>query len=174
MILNSRDYHSLMRFKTLFFEDEAASGLNPEYAFLLAKRYLNAHQNMMQRNMKAMSKKEKSSKQKFEWRGYVNIQIPPEHNTQVEKYISDTKTVFMALTQMIADGYRLKLEYDDNSEGAKATAICHDADDPNYGCALSAWASDWQSALSVLCYKHYKISDQHWSEYKNDVKRSFG
>lgn len=118
--------------------------------------------------------KSKEKKAKFEWKGYVNINIPESEHSKLEKFVSDEKNVFFSYNQMLTQNYQIKQYFDDYTESIKTTVVCHDADSPNFGYALSAFAEDWFTSLAVLIYKHCEIADSDWDNASSVTMRKFG
>lgn len=112
--------------------------------------------------------------QKFKWRGYINIDIPDARRDEARLFIEDTELVLQGLEEVIADGYKVSLRKDTNSEGVTATLTCHQADSDNFGFAMSGFAGDGVSALGVVVFKHYRISEGDWESDEKVGRDAFG
>lgn len=111
---------------------------------------------------------------KFEWQGYVNIDIPEKQHSALEKFIADDKHVFAQYSALIFTNYQIKQYFDEYVEGVKTVAVCYNHDDPNFGYALSSYADDWYTSLGVLLYKHFEYSQADWSSQASNKVKRFG
>jgi len=130
------------------------------------------------RNMKrigdyVMAKKKAKAKQ-FEFKGYVNIDIPEKEVSALEIFAADDKQVFFEYNAILTTNYTVKQYYDDYSEAIKTVATCFDEDNANFGYSLSAYADDWYTSLAVLLYKHLVLADRDWDSAKSNKIKKFG
>lgn len=120
-----------------------------------------------------MSKKEKK-KTKFEWKGYCNINILESHQSALEAYAADEKTVFYQYNALLVTNYQIKQYFDDYSESIKTVIVCHNPESSNFGFALSSYAEDWYTSIAVAMYKHYEIAQADWDNASSKTIRKFG
>jgi len=113
-------------------------------------------------------------KAKFEWKGYVNVTVSETEATALKTYMADDKLVFQEMSQVIVEGYTIKIYYDDVKANFRASLTCYKVDDDNYGFMLGAFADDWYTALVVLLFKHYRVAKETWSDYQQQDTRSYG
>lgn len=118
--------------------------------------------------------KQPNDKGNFTWKGYKNINITSDLESDVEKFVEDDKNVFYSFNEMLVTGYQIKIYFDEKNESMKALATCFDADSVNYGYAMSAWAGDWYTALAVLIFKHYEVADKIWEDGTVTKVNKFG
>jgi len=118
--------------------------------------------------------KKVNDKANFTWKGYKNINITSDLEAEVEKFVSDDKNVFHSFNEMLVTGYQIKIYFDEKTESMKAVATCFDGDSVNHGYALSAWASDWYTALAVLIFKHCEIAEKVWEDASVSKINKFG
>ena len=114
-----------------------------------------------------------SSKKKFTWNGYATVNIPADHEQMLDEFVANGDEIFSLLSDILINKY--KVSYDPPAEDGsyKATAICHDPDDPNFGMALSGWSDDWYGALASLLYKHYYVAKENWTDFTAPTKRKY-
>lgn len=111
---------------------------------------------------------------KFEWQGYVNIDLPEKEHSKLEKFATDEKHVFAQWTAMLYGNYQIKLYFDDYNDAIKCVATCYNHEDVNFGFALSSYADDWYTALAVMMYKHFEYSQTDWSSVSSKKIKRFG
>ena len=145
-----------------------------EKSLEIINRSLYSINYSIKRILSKMPAKKKSKQAKVEWIGYQNISIPTSMVEGCEKYIADTKEVWSDYTEILVEGYTVKMYYDKDEESYKATLTCFIAESPNAGFALSAFGGDWFTALAVVLYKHSYVADGDWSSVANTSKRKFG
>lgn len=121
-----------------------------------------------------MPKKTTKNKEKYEWKGYVNVNIPTEAIPDVELFISDEKEVFQSIVTALSQLNTMKVYYDDKQDSFKCTLMSYEPDSPNYGHAMSGYGSDWYTAVAVTLYKHFTICNCDWSIQAITTGRSFG
>lgn len=169
-----KDYVRLIRFRNFFEQELAKHPIERERRIgFLSTRFFSdsiARENIYEE----LKMVKKSTKNKFEWKGYANITIPQSEESKVVKFIADDKAVYERYTVILRDGYKIAFQSHEEEESIKITATCYDPDDPNYGMALSAYAHDWYTALAVLLYKHFEVSDTVWTDYQAPDKRAWG
>ena len=120
-----------------------------------------------------MAKKKLETK-KFDWQGYVNIDVPENRHGDLEKYISDEKQIFFQYNVLLTTNYQVKQYFDTYVDAIKTNAVCYDENSPNFGYALSSYAEDWYTSLAVLCYKHFVYSDGDWHSVASNKVKRFG
>lgn len=104
------------------------------------------------------------AKDKFEWRGYVNVELSGEVKEEARAFMDDQIAVTEAVEDAITGQYRVRLEEDKDSGGIKCVMICHDEKSPNYGKAMAGYARTWFDALGVTMFKHFVICSGDWGE----------
>jgi hypothetical protein len=79
------------------------------------------------------------------------------------------------VSQSVADGYKQGSSFDADKGMFNATYICNDADSPNYGHGLSAYAPTWYDAMRLLAYKHEVVFDRLWvGDGKESARSKWG
>lgn len=117
-------------------------------------------------------KSEKAAK--FEWKGYVNVNITQDQIPALEKLATDEKNVFFSYNAMLTTNYQIKQYYDDYVDGIKTVATCYDSKSPNFGYALSAYADNWYNSLACLIFKHNEVCDGDWLDGNTVTMPKFG
>lgn len=120
-----------------------------------------------------MAKKAKKPA-KFEWQGYVNIDIPESRHDELERFASDDKHVYAQYTAMLYGNYQIKTYFDTYNDAIKCVATCYDPESVNFGYALSSYADDWYTALAVMMFKHFEYSQTDWSSVSAKKIKRFG
>lgn len=121
-----------------------------------------------------MARKKADKEPKFEWKGYVNINIPTNLVDQLEIYASDAKAVYADYNAMLMGNYQIKQFYDAYTESIKTVAVCYNHEDPNFGYAASAFAEDFFTSLAVLLFKHNVICEVDWDNASSKTMKKFG
>lgn len=135
---------------------------------------IDYHTRNLKRMFKMPKKKANNKAKKFQWKGYVNCNIPATHEDAVMAYVKDEKTVFALMNSLLQGDYRIAFSTDDRSGGIKCALTCYDMDDENGGKCLSSFAGDWYTALAVALYKHVELLDKIWDDAQLPSEKKFG
>lgn len=120
-----------------------------------------------------MAKSDKK-KPKFDWQGYVNIDVPERKHTDLEQYVADDKQVFFCYNSLLTTDYQFKQYFDSYTQAIKTVVTCYNADSENFGYAMTAYAEDWYTSLAVAIYKHMVLADGIWSSAASNKVKRFG
>lgn len=132
------------------------------------------HVRNLHKVMDNIMPKKAKAKPKFEWQGYVNIDVPESKHTELEKFVSDDKTVFFEYNAMLTTDYKITQYFDTYVQGIKTTCTCYNAESSNFGYCLTSYAEDWYTSLAVLVFKHLKYSDRDWHSVASNKIKRFG
>lgn len=174
MIASATDFYRLQRFKALFYTMANHSPPSRNAHFKQARQLITHNTKTIQRIFTMASKKSSKITKKFQFNGYVNIHVAESETDKVNKHIADTQTIYEEINELAKDGYSLKIYYDSEQANFRASITCMNAEDDNYGYVLSAYASDWFTAIGVLTYKHYDVAKESWTDYTQNQKNGWG
>lgn len=173
-IASHERYFRLLEFRQFWFntaeQHPVDRSINPEH---LNTRLMYHRRNINRIKREIFSMTKKSTKQ-FKWQGYVNIDIPASHVGDAKKFIADDKNVWYSFNQIMVDGYQVKVYFDNSHENFKCVLTCYADNSPNFGYALSAFGDDWYTAIAVVLFKHYELTDGNWNESATSISNPFG
>lgn len=124
--------------------------------------------------VKDLNLAKKKSVETFEFRGYVNIEIPESAERALEAFVADADGVYRAWAETIMDGYSIRQVTDPISNSIRTNLTCMNAASPNFGKSMGAWAETPFLSLVCVLFKHHTIAGGIWGETKSAKKRSFG
>lgn len=121
-------------------------------------------------NQKKQTKTEFAAPSDLKW---INRNLTEEekahHDTQ-EKSPSELGILIFKLT---TQGYNFRLAWDAYSKCYQANIVPFQAENPNYGYAVSARGATAQRAVSLLLYKHYAVFNENWAQFYKAASTSF-
>ncbi len=116
---------------------------------------------------KAQAKKPKVA----EYKGFYNVNLTKEDELLFEAWQPENMTGLNWIEALSDEGYKVSFNYDPYNEGFKASLYASSAKMEWAGYTLTAWAGDVQTALNLLCFKHYVMCKQKWEIAKDVSKR---
>lgn len=102
-------------------------------------------------------------KPKVEWQGYVNVELNKQDKDEITKIKNPAEYVDTVVTDLVANGYSMKVRYDDYNQCFAASFYCENSADPNAGWCLSMRGNDWFTALFRLCFVHGTLLSGTWN-----------
>lgn len=174
MIIPHKHHLKLERFKDFWGEQLSERKHNRMKPQKHRYNIFDQHSRNMKQIGDMIMAKKKKEEVKFEWAGYVNIDIPENRHSDLEIYIADDKQIFFQYNTLLTTNYQIKQYWDDYVEAIKTNAVCYDPESPNFGYALSSFADDWYTSLAVLCYKHFEYAQGDWKAMASNKIKKFG
>ena len=174
MILAHKQTTTIERTKSLFCSvaDLAPNQRNLHY---IEARNEIVHLTRVLRKAFTMPKRKATSNRRaFTFNGYVNVSVPETMTKDLESKIVQSAWIFSQMAQAISDGYNLKVYHDAEGGHYRASFTCFDPESENHGYMLSAFASDWYTAVGVLLYKHFDVAGEDWNSWKQSNDRPYG
>lgn len=174
MIVNSRDYYRLIDSVTWFYLE---ADKPPCARTTLRKHYLTPFKSLtknLRKVIKLMPTKKNASKKQFVFKGYVNISISEKHDTELKKYLADKERVYLDFAQCLQDGYAIKNHFDAENANHRCSITGFESTGDNFGYVIGGFAGDWYTALAVVLYKHFYVSNEAWTEFVTDTKNNYG
>lgn len=118
---------------------------------------------------KASKKDGRSNANDVEWGGYVDIRLDEDQKTAFYLWQRDhEEEVWTDFAEIVGSGFKFGLSYDSDGDYYTATLTAagkHLMGLENRYC-MTARAPEWQTALSLLLYKHLEIAHGDWGTYK--------
>lgn len=119
-----------------------------------------------------MAKPQKRQVKKAEWKGYHKVNLSKEQESAFEIWSSQQNILLSDIDILCNAGYKMSLSWDDYHSGISASLYCTQAKMDWAGYTLSAWASDVDTAIKLLFYKHYTICCEVWDVAEERTERS--
>lgn len=108
---------------------------------------------------------------KAEWKGFHNVNLTKEDEKLFEIWQVENPTGINWIEALTDEGYKVSFDFDPYNDGFKASLYAVSAKMEWAGYSLTAWAGDVQTALNLVCYKHYVMCNQIWEIAKDVPKR---
>lgn len=102
-------------------------------------------------------------KQSNEWKGFINKRLTDAQKEQFRSWDFHDDEVWLFVSQATTEGYRFSTSYNKGNSTFNAVLSCNDADSPNNGYSLSAFAPTWYEAIRVLFFKHIVVYGYVWT-----------
>lgn len=97
-----------------------------------------------------------------DFKGFVNYVLSAEDKAGYGEWDIHDHDLFLLVAGAEQSGYKLSCSFNAKNDTFSATFMCVDAQSPNAGFILSAFAPDWYNALRVLIYKHDVVLGGKW------------
>lgn len=107
-----------------------------------------------------------AKKKSDSWKGFLNHRLSPEHREMFGAWDFDGDDVWLFISQANTEGYRFSTSYNTQNSTYNAILQCTDADSPNYGYSLSAYAQEWYTAVRLVLFKHIVVFQYVWDTQK--------
>lgn len=114
-----------------------------------------------------MAAKKKQPVKKADWKGFHNVNLSAEDEVLFEAWSKENVVGVNWIQSLADDGYKVSFDWDAHNEGFRAGLYATSAKMAWAGYTLTAWAEDAQTALNLLCYKHYVMCNQVWETAKD-------
>lgn len=107
--------------------------------------------------------------------GFVNINLEEDEKTYYTQWAIENETeVWNELTEILLTGLKISIKNDAANDCFIASLTGKGARKfPLFNLTISARASSWTSAVSLLVFKHVVLAETDWSKYWTE-KRRFG
>jgi len=109
-----------------------------------------------------MAKAQKPKVKKAEWKGFHNVNLTAEDEVKFEAWQAENPTGFNWIEALTDEGYKVSFDYDAHNEGFKVGLYAQSTKLAWAGYTLTAWAGDVQTAMNLVCFKHYVLCGQDW------------
>jgi len=98
--------------------------------------------------------------------GFVDIPLSEDDKASLDQAHFEVEDAFSFVEEMVEDGYKISISSDAAHSCVIVTATGRNADDPNYGYALSGRGADVVGGLASLAYKHITLCERGaWSNF---------
>lgn len=94
---------------------------------------------------------------------FVSCELNDEERSYCKQHVLNLSEVSSRLEDLLTEGFKLTLSWDDNSDCALATLIGTPKQATNRGLALSARGGSLEGSLTVLFYKHFEKLKEDWT-----------
>jgi len=95
---------------------------------------------------------------------WCNYKLSSDDKAQFQSYSPEDDEVAGAVVQMIVDGYRFSLSYDNYNKAIQVTCIAAEGKGPNSGKGFSTFAHSWEKVWALVVFKHYTVFQQVWPD----------
>lgn len=109
-----------------------------------------------------MAQKKVNKPKKAEWKGFHNVNLTKGDEVLFEAWQQDNIVGLNWLESLADDGYKVSFDFDPYNEGHRVSLYAASAKMEWAGYSLTAWAGDLQTALNLVCFKHYVMCNQKW------------
>jgi len=103
---------------------------------------------------------------------FVNVAVSVEQAPDIELEYNAWENIEKDWLHVLHGGYRTGFNYDASKDAIICSLTCRDDGNPNYNGVLNAFASDWQTALKVVLFKHFHVLDESWTQETGAVTRA--
>lgn len=148
------------------FQDDPQGTLR-EFRYFHQYKHTYGYMRMLNRGLDVMASKGQSSKsvqQNSAFTTFVNVNIPAHMKEQVRTYLTDGGAWVAAVSDLLENGYRLGVSYDEKRDALIASLTCRKSGDANEGKTLTAFAGTWPEAITVVLFKHWVVCEGKWTE----------
>jgi hypothetical protein len=145
-----------------------------DYSYSLAQHSLYHICDRTHQMKKKIAETKKKTVKKADFVGFANVELSVEQKAEMKEWIRDLEAVQVELDEMAASSYKMSFNKSEATGGYQATAFCNDADSPNAGMILSAFAPHWFDALSCLAYKHAIACEGIWPQKGDEPREVWG
>lgn len=112
------------------------------------------------------AKSSKSSKKLSErkFNGFIQCDLSAEQKAHAKSWIEKNAPNWDTLYKLVDDEYKVSFAYDNYHKTFQCSLTCVANQDPNNGWVLVARAPDPALAFGMVCYKHFMVLEQVWTE----------
>jgi|SRR5215207_282192 len=104
----------------------------------------------------------------LDWGGFINVRIDEDDKAQYEIWAEDNNaTLWADFQDYLARGFKFSLAYDPQGDFYLATFTAGGVKQIGIDmrCCLTARAPKWETALSLLIFKHEVLAKGNWGNY---------
>lgn len=95
---------------------------------------------------------------------WVNHKLTEAEKEAFASWDAPPDDVARALVQLISDGYKLYVSYDNIQKCPSMTVICWREGHVNYGKGFSTWAREWEKLCALVVWKHFSLWAEGWPD----------
>lgn len=95
---------------------------------------------------------------------WCNYKLSDEDKAQFSSWQPEADEVGAGIVQMVCDGYRFNLSYDQYNKSMQVTCIAPLSGTENTGKGFSTFASSWDRVWALVVFKHYTVFQQKWPD----------
>lgn len=104
---------------------------------------------------------------------WINRNLTEQEKADHDNQAKTPAQLGVLLFAVAMQGYNVRVAYDGYSKCFQANIIPYQAENPNFGYALSARGVTPERAVSLLLYKHYAILEENWSDHYKAPTNSY-
>ena len=112
--------------------------------------------------------------EKAEWAGFVKVEMTSDDKAALMEWNATDSEVMEMVTEAIAQGHKLSISPTNGGRTVVASFTGAYSNSANPGQTLSSYASNWVTALRVLVYKHYVMTDGIWDSHQPGITDDIG
>lgn len=105
------------------------------------------------------------SQQQATW---VNVSLDADQRSAIKEWELDSDSLETTVMELLAEGYRLSLSYEKDSDSISAFLFDRRTDSKTNNWALTARAPSIFFALKVMVFKHIVVLQRDWAKYKTE------
>lgn len=121
-------------------------------------------------NAKKGAKTEFSAPNDLKW---INRNLTEQEKSHHDTQAKSPSELGVLLFKVAVQGYNIRLSWDTYSKCYQANLVPFQAENPNYGYAISARGATPERAVSLLLYKHYAVFNENWANFYQAPASSF-
>lgn len=114
--------------------------------------------------MTKKSPKTQAKKPERIFNGYVQCDLTVEQKEHAKSWIEHHQPSFDLLYKLVDDQYKVSFAYDNYHHTFQCSLTCADEKSVNYGWVLVGRAPDCALAFGMVCYKHFEVLKQLWTD----------
>lgn len=118
-----------------------------------------------------MATKKAAKPQKAAWKGFHNVNLSKADEAHFLAWQSENPTGLNWVQALADEGYKVSFDFDPYNEGCRASLYATQSKMEWAGYTLTAWAEDMQTALDLVCFKHYEMCKQRWEVAKDNPNK---
>jgi len=103
---------------------------------------------------------------------FINLELDADQRSEFKAFRVDVESINDALSEMVEDGYKITVRYDDRNECHAAFAFAPDGHD-NAGYILTGRAGTGLYAVAELLFKHAVVMGRNWPAYAARSRRTY-
>lgn len=96
---------------------------------------------------------------------WINRNLTDEEKQDHDVQGKTPEQLGLLLWRVALQGYNVRVAFDAYSKCFQANLVPYQAENPNFGYAISARGATPERAFSLLLYKHYAIFKERWTDF---------
>jgi hypothetical protein len=118
-----------------------------------------------------MAKTPSKRQTKVAYQGFINVNLTKEQEVEFDAWALAADIGWDWVADLVDAGYKLSFDYDSYNQGFKASLYANAKKLSWAGYTMTAWAGDVQTAMKLICYKHFMLANQDWDQFRDAPKR---